>query len=213
MHIFKTKNLIIELGDWLANNSVKLGHISYIGASKELWFKFDIASLIIDKWERLLNVSWINYHIWNEVQFPSKKKNFIDMVIAPEIENNDKSFSINWKESGIIEFKTIGYPITKKKIQKPKIANIINSDFDKRKNLNFKEMIAITLCNHYFDEKEFQKEEDIIEVLNQNFCEIIEVMKKNGLRLPNNSNTLPYSKSSFRGENHGYHSCGVWIKD
>ena len=63
MHIFKTKNLIIELGDWLANNSVKLGHISYIGASKELWFKFDIASLIIDKWERLLKVSWSNYHM------------------------------------------------------------------------------------------------------------------------------------------------------
>ena len=215
MKIFKYENLLIEIGDWLARNQIKLGHLSHIQASKERWFQFEVASLILDKWERVVKVPYKDYYVYIERQSQLKKKDYIDLVIAPEIDDKKKNYPINWDESGIIEFKTFGYYLKPKGSPRVNISTSVENDFKKRKGIKFKDMIAITLCNHNVDEDEWidhQDHQEVIAKIETDLKGIVEDMNEAGYLLPPNIHTIPYTKASYRGILFGFYSCAVWIK-
>jgi hypothetical protein len=212
MEIFEYDNLLIEIGDWLASNQIKLGHFSHVQASKEHWFQFEIASLILGKWERVLKVPFADYNIYIERQSPLKKKDYIDLVIAPESDDKEKNYPPNWDKSGIIEFKTFGYHLKPKSPQRVNMLNSVKNDFEKRKDIPCRDMIAITLCNHNVDEDEWTSHQKMIQKIELDLKGIIEDMNQGGYQLPRNKKSMPYTKSSFKEILFGFYSCGVWIK-
>lgn len=211
MDIFRPMNLLTEMEDWLSMNQIKLGHFSYIKASRERWFQFEIASLILKNWERILRVPWNKYHVWVETEK-------VDLVIAPETDKNKSRSSIDWKRGGIIEVKTGSFQLAEEGALKlgpvKQFIKKIKEDFTKRKKVfDFKEMIAVTLCHHPIDDKFKDREfSELIKYIEDNLQQLVDIMRSADYELPNKSGRIPYIRSSFRGVSYGFYSCGVWIQ-
>lgn len=151
MEIFKTVNLLTELKDYLSAYSVKLGQLSYLGAGRERWFQFEVAQLIMEKWERIINKPWESWHLYAEVKADGEKSP-IDLVVAPE-----KKEGIQWDNAGIIELKQVWFPVYEPgNIPKKRFTCIkrqIECYYEKRQHLNC-EMITIALAHHHVNEEQ-----------------------------------------------------------
>ena len=206
MEIFKTANFLTEIRDYLSINSVKLGQLSYLQAARERWFQFEMASLIMDRWERLLNKPFKSWHLYAEVK-PPNETSPIDLVVAPE-----KDDEIQWTEAGIIELKQVNFSLydSEKKPEKKfiDIKRQIESDFKKREHLSC-EMITIVLAHHPVSDEQ-EKNPNIHNIMESNLKDFRDYMKGENYCLPKNSLTIPSVYSLYRGENYGFYSCGIW---
>ena len=200
---------MVEMGDWLCRNQVKLGHLSYLGASREIWFKFEMASLFMDKWERVFNASWNSYHLWCEAEM-------VDLAIAPEKESNGE---VVWNKGGIMEFKTETIELRgERKVDKAAIGRLVQNvenDYEKRRgDKEFKpsEYAAITFTDHPLVDGIEDISEEVVELMEESLAELKDTMAKKDFHLPRKSTKPPFVRSSFRGEKYGFYSCGFWLK-
>ena len=218
MKIFKTENLFYAVQDWLSSNAGKLGCLSWIGASRERWFQFELGTMFLDKWEYLIYKPWNDWDLWIEAAQPGKRNQYIDITIAPTADENNEEPSIKWRLAGIIEIKTHKYEL--KKNQKfIGILNSIKGDFQKRKELQPSEMLGISLIHHTLPDSldtEYQKtgnDQQIRELLNDNLASLKSLMKKNRFRIPQKVKSIPSVWSVYRGARYGFFSCAVWIQE
>ena len=113
------------------------------------------------------------------------------------------------------KFKTVGTRLAPDRRPSKTIASGVEADFEKREDYKFAEMIAVTLCNHYLeddDDEIFSGEQEMIATVEKSLDDIVAAMQGAGLSMPHQTKKLPYAKSAFREDFHGFHSCGVWIK-